>query len=209
MLGNPNLRAQAGCTATSNFFFEPRLLDLPRVRGARARALARPDRGRLLGRRGRLARRGVHGDAPLAALRDRPDVDRRDASCRRRRSWLVAFAPEGNAAIPFLIAAQLVFGYTRRRLQHRPGQLPAGDLPAAAPGSHELGHALHRLGDDPARDARRRRARRPGSGSARRSSIGAIGGGLAVPLDPLLAAATPPRDARADRRRAVAEPVPA
>ena len=39
-------------------------------------------------------------------------------------------------------------------------------------------------GTIPLGHARRRRARRPGSGSARRSSIGAIGGGLCVPLDP-------------------------
>ena len=66
---------------------QPRLLDLPRVRGARARALAGRDRRRVLRRRGRLARGGVHGHAPLAALRHRPDDDRRDASVRHRRSW--------------------------------------------------------------------------------------------------------------------------
>ena len=47
---------------------------------------------------------------------------------------LVAFAPEGNAAIPFLIAAQLVLGFAVVDLQHRPGQLPTGDLPARLQG---------------------------------------------------------------------------
>ena len=67
-----------------------------------------------------------------------PDVDRRTrSSSRRARS-------SGTSGVD---------------LQHRPGQLPPGDLPAAAPGSDELGHALHRLGHDPDRHARRRRAR--------------------------------------------------
>ena len=56
-----------------------------------------------------------------------------------------------------------------RRLQHHPGQLPAGDLPAAAAGTHELRDALHRLGDDPDRHARRRRPRVLASACARRS----------------------------------------
>ena len=111
VLGNPNLRAQAGCTATSNLFssvafsillvFAVRELDLsPGLIGAR-----------LLGRSGRLARRGVHGDAHLrdgsGSARRRsssPPCSGRRCSCRLRSG--------GNAAIPFLVAAMLVFGFT-------------------------------------------------------------------------------------------------
>ena len=47
----------------------------------------------------------------------------------------------------------------RRDLQHHAGQLPAGDLPRADPGTDELGDPLPRLGRDAARSAPRRRAR--------------------------------------------------
>ena len=47
-----------------------------------------------------LARRGLHGDAHLGALRDRPDVDRRRRPSSARRRCSCALAPAGNAAIP-------------------------------------------------------------------------------------------------------------
>ena len=177
-------------------------VDPPRVPRPRARALAGRDRVvfSILGASARWSPRSLRR-AISGALRDRPDDDRGDACSRARRLLLIALAPAGNAAIPFLVVAAAPPRVRSRRLQHRPGQLPAGDLPAAAPGTHELRHALHRLGDDPARRARRRRARRRWIGLRETIVVGAVGGGLVLPLDPALAAAPPARDARAGRRR--------
>ena len=148
----------------------------------------------------RLARRRLHGDAHLATA---------SASARRRSSWprssdpttlLIAFAPTGNAAIPFLVVAQLLFGFTvvvynivqvsyrqaicPPRLQGRMNSVMRFIVWGTIPLGGLLGGAL-------------------GTTIGLRETIvvGAIGGGLAVPLDPALAAAPSARDARADRRR--------
>ena len=167
---NPNLRAQAGCTATSNFFsslaFAIILVFAVRELGLSARR----HRPRLLGRRGWLARRGLHGDAHLRPLRDRPDVDRRRGARSGRRSSSSPSRPEGNAAIPFLVAAQLVFGFTVVVYNIAQVSYRQAICPPRLQGRMNSVDALHRLGHDPARNAPGRCARAPGSGCARRSS---------------------------------------
>ena len=116
-------------------------------------------------------------------------------------SWLLwALAPEGNDAIPFLVAAQLVFGFTVVVYNIAQVSYRQAICPPQAPGAHELRHALHRVGDDPARNDLRWRARNldraPRDHGDRRYRWRPR-----VPLAPLLASASPPRPARADRRR--------
>ena len=65
---------------------ERRVLDLPRVRGPRARTVRRDDRARLLRRCRGLAPRSVHLDAHLRPVRDRADVDRDGGAASGRRS---------------------------------------------------------------------------------------------------------------------------
>ena len=111
VLGNPNLRAQAGCTATSNFFanvafatflvFAVRELDLsPGVIGA---IFSIGAAGGLLGAftAMRIARR--HGIGPTSIV---------VTALFGPATLLIALAPEGNEAVPVLVAAQLVFGFT-------------------------------------------------------------------------------------------------
>ena len=45
-------------------------------------------------------------------FRDRPDLDRRWRRCSGRHSSWLRWRPRGDDAIPFLIAAQLLFGFT-------------------------------------------------------------------------------------------------
>lgn len=111
VLSNPNLRAQAGCTATSNLFgslagaillvFAVRELELSAavigmvfsigaVGGLVAAVTAR-----------RIAARFGIGPTSIAA-----------AAMFGPAFALVAFAPVGTAAIPVLVASQLVFGFT-------------------------------------------------------------------------------------------------
>ena len=111
VLGNPNLRAQAGCTATSNLFssvafaiilvFAVRELDLsPGLIGVVFSAGAAGSLAAALTAT-RISRRfGIGPTSIVVAALFGPTM------------LLVAFAPVGNAAIPFLIAAMLVFGYT-------------------------------------------------------------------------------------------------
>jgi MFS family permease len=110
VLRNPNLRAQAGCTATSNLFFSaafsvyivfavrelglsPGALGIIFSIGAAGSLLAAVTATRVSGRFGigwtTIAVTAVQGPAQL----------------------LVAFAPDGNDAIPVLLASQLVLGY--------------------------------------------------------------------------------------------------
>jgi MFS family permease len=110
VLGNPNLRAQAGCTGTSNFFFSagfavylvflvrelglsPGLIGFVLSVGAVGSMIAAFTAMRLQRRFGigptTIAVVLVQGPAFLA----------------------VAFAPEGNAALPVLMASQLVIGF--------------------------------------------------------------------------------------------------
>ncbi|MFO7572818.1 MAG: MFS transporter [Gaiellaceae bacterium] len=111
VLGKPNLRAQAGCTATSNFFssvafsiflvFAVRELDLSAgvigivfsigAAGSLAAAFTAM----------RISRRFGIGPTTIAS-----------AALFGPALLLVAFAPPGAAAVPFLVAAQLVFGFS-------------------------------------------------------------------------------------------------
>jgi MFS family permease len=111
VLGNPNLRAQAGCTATSNFFssvafaiiivFLVRELGLsPGVIGV---VFSIGSVGSLLAAFAatRISQRFGIGPTNIAmALIFGPTT------------FLVAFAPAGNGAIPCLVAAQLLFGFS-------------------------------------------------------------------------------------------------
>ncbi len=82
VLGNPNLRAQAGCTATSNFFSSV-AFSIFLVFAVRELELSAGTIGiDLLARSRRLARRRLHRDAHLSTLRHRPDVDRRRGALR-------------------------------------------------------------------------------------------------------------------------------
>jgi len=111
VLGNPNLRAQAGCTATSNLFssvgfsillvFAVRELELsPGVIGF---VFSVGAAGSLVAAltATRISRRFGIGPTTIAV-----------AALFGPAMLLVAFAPPGNAAIPFFVAAQLVFGFT-------------------------------------------------------------------------------------------------
>jgi MFS family permease len=111
VLGNPNLRAQAGCTATSNLFamvaFSIILVFAVRELGLSAGVI-----GIIfsVGAVGSLAaaftasrisgRFGIGPTSIVAAALFAPST------------LLWALAPAGNAAIPVLVAAQLLFGFT-------------------------------------------------------------------------------------------------
>jgi len=111
VLGNLNLRAQAGCTATSNLFssvaFSILLVFAVRELGLSAGVI------------GIIFSIGAAGS--LAAALTATRVSRRfgigptsivAAALFGPTMLLIAFAPAGNGAIPFLVAAMLVFGYT-------------------------------------------------------------------------------------------------
>jgi MFS family permease len=110
VFGNPNLRAQAGCTATSNFFFSlgfaVYLVFLVRELGLSPGVI------------GLVFSIGAAGSlvAAFTAMR----VSRRFGIgpttigvtlLSAPTTLAVAFAPEGNAALPVLIASQLVLGF--------------------------------------------------------------------------------------------------
>ncbi|CAN5282329.1 MFS transporter [soil metagenome] len=111
VLGNPNLRAQAGCTATSNFFsnvafaiilvFFVRELELsPGVIGI---VLSIGGVGSLLAAftATRLSNRfGIGPTTIVVGMLWGP------------ATLLIAFAPTGNAAIPFIVAAGLMSGFS-------------------------------------------------------------------------------------------------
>jgi MFS family permease len=111
VLGNPNLRAQAGCTGTSNFFsnvsfaiiivflvrelgLSPGVIGLTISLGSVGSLIAAVTATRISGRFG-------IGPTTIAV-----------AALSGPATFLIAFAPEGNRAIPFLVLAQLVFGFT-------------------------------------------------------------------------------------------------
>jgi MFS family permease len=111
VLGNPNLRAQAGCTGTSNFFFS--------LGFAIYLVFAVRELGLSPGLIGVVFSVGAVGSlvAAFAAMR----LSRRfgigpttiAVTLLQAPAFLtVAFAPEGNAALPFLIVSQLVLGFT-------------------------------------------------------------------------------------------------
>ena len=110
VLGNPNLRAQAGCTATSNFFsqftFAIIIVFLVRELGLSPGVI------------GLVFSLGSVG-ALLAAFTSTRISQRfgiGPTSIAMGLLWgpatlLVALAPEGNGAIPFLVVAQLALGF--------------------------------------------------------------------------------------------------
>jgi MFS family permease len=110
VLGNPNLRAQAGCTATSNLFasvaFSIFLVFAVRELGLSAGAIGLVfsvgAAGSLLAAftSTRLSTRFGIGPTSIVV-----------AALFGPATLLMALAPEGNAAIPVLIAAQLLFGF--------------------------------------------------------------------------------------------------
>ena len=110
VLGNPNLRAQAGCTATSNFFsnvsFAVLIVFLVRKLGLSAGviglALSLGSVGSLIAAFTAMRISGRFGIGPTTiavGLLWGPAI------------LLIAFAPAGNAAIPFLVAGQLLLGF--------------------------------------------------------------------------------------------------
>jgi MFS family permease len=111
VFGNPNLRAQAGCTATSNFFFSlgfsiyivfmvrelglsPGLIGAVFSIGAAGSLVAAFTAKRISGRF------GIGPTTIAVVLLGGPAM------------LLIAFAPVGNAAVPFLVASQLVLAFT-------------------------------------------------------------------------------------------------
>jgi MFS family permease len=111
VLGNPNLRAQAGCTATSNFFsnvsFAIIIVFLVRELGLSAGvvglAFSLGSFGSLIAAftAMRISRRFGIGPTTIVM-----------AALFGPATLLIAFAPTGSQAIPFLVVAQLVFGFT-------------------------------------------------------------------------------------------------
>jgi MFS family permease len=111
VLGNPNLRAQAGCTATSNFFSNVAFAiilvylvrDLELSAGVIGLAFSIGSVGSFIAAFSamRLSRRfGIGPTTIVAGMLWGPS------------NLLVAFAPAGNAAIPFLVAAVLFGGFS-------------------------------------------------------------------------------------------------
>ena len=111
VLGSPNLRAQAGCTATSNFFtnvafatilvfairelgLSPGAIGITLSFGAVGSLVAAFTATRVS------ARYGIGPTSIVMTVLFGPTT------------LLVALAPAGNAAIPILVLSQLVFGYT-------------------------------------------------------------------------------------------------
>jgi MFS family permease len=111
VLGNPNLRAQAGCTATSNFFsnvsFAILIVFLVRELGLSAGVIGLTislgSFGSLLAAftAMRISRRFGIGPTTIVV-----------AALFGPATLLIALAPTGNEAIPFLVVAQLMFGFT-------------------------------------------------------------------------------------------------
>jgi MFS family permease len=111
VLSNPNLRAQAGCTATSNFFssvaFSIILVyavrELHLSAGVIGLVFSLGAVGGLVGALFATRLSGRFGIGPTTIAM---------AALFGPTMLLVAFAPAGNAALPFLVTAQLVFGFT-------------------------------------------------------------------------------------------------
>ncbi len=200
VLGNPNLRAQAGCTATSNFFssvfFSIFLVFAVRELGLSAGAIglvfsfagfgslvAALTSARISGRF------GIGPTTILVGLLWGP------------ATLLMALAPAGNAAIPFLIVANLVFGFTVVVYNIVQVSYRQAICPPRLQGRMNSVMRFMVWGTIPARNAHRRSAShldRPPGDDAHRGDRHEPRGAL----DRLLAATAPPRDARADRRRA-------
>ena len=164
VLGNPNLRAQAGCTATSNFFssvaFSIIIVYAVRELGLSAGAI-----GLIFSLAGALA--------PWSPPSAPPAYPAASGSGRRRSAlcllWgpaalLYAFAPEGNASIPFFFVAGLVLGFAIVVYNIVQVSYRQAICPPRLQGRMNSVDALHRLGDDP--DSGRSRAARSAPGSA-------------------------------------------
>jgi MFS family permease len=111
VLGNANLRAQAGCTATSNFFSSV-AFSIFLVFAVRELELSAGLIGVVFSV-GSLG--GLLAAATSRRLSDRFGIG--PTTIGVGLAWgpstlLLAFAPVGNAAIPFLVAAQLLFSFT-------------------------------------------------------------------------------------------------
>jgi MFS family permease len=110
VLGNPNLRAQAGCTATSNFFsnvsFAVVIVFFVRELGLSAGviglALSLGSVGSLLAAFTATRISGRFGIGPTTIA---------VGMLWAPATLLIALAPVGNAAIPFLVVAQLALGF--------------------------------------------------------------------------------------------------
>ncbi len=111
VLGNANLRAQAGCTATSNFFANVAFATLL-VFAVRELGLSPGAIGIIfsLGATGSLA--AAFTATRLSARFGIGPTSIVMVALFGPATLLVAIAPSGNAAIPILVVAQLVFGYT-------------------------------------------------------------------------------------------------
>jgi hypothetical protein len=200
VLSNPNLRAQAGCTSTSNFFssvsfsiilvYAVRELDLsPGLIGFVFSLGALGGLAAALTATRISSRFGIGPTTIVMAAFFGPTM------------ILYAVAPSGNAAVPLLVTAQLIFGFTvvvynivqvsyrqaicPPRLQGRMNSVMRfivwGTIPLGT-----VDRRRARLLDRPARDDRR--------GGDRRW--------VGRPLDRVLSAATSPGHAGARRRRA-------
>jgi MFS family permease len=111
VLANPNLRAQAGCTATSNFFgslafsiilvYAVRELDLSA--GVIGLVLSIGAVGGLVGALVATRLSSRFGIGPVTIV---------TAALFGPTMLIYAVAPVGNAAVPLLVVAQLVFGVT-------------------------------------------------------------------------------------------------
>jgi MFS family permease len=111
VLDNRNLRAQAGCTATSNFFsqftFAIIIVFLVRTLGLSAGviglAFSLGSVGALLAALTATRISGRFGIGPTTMV---------SIALFGPSVLLIAFAPTGNSAIPFLVLAQLVIGFS-------------------------------------------------------------------------------------------------
>jgi MFS family permease len=111
VLSNPNLRAQAGCTSTSNFFssvafsiilvYAVRELDLSA--GLIGFVFSLGALGGLLGALTATRISGRFGIGPTTIVM---------AAFFGPAMILYAIAPSGNTAVPLLVTAQLIFGFT-------------------------------------------------------------------------------------------------
>ncbi len=110
VLGNPNLRAQAGCTATSNLFgsmaFAVVLVFAVRELGLSAGLIgvvfSIASLGALLAALTAMRLSARFGIGPVTIA---------TAAAFGPTFLLIAFAPTGNAAVPFLIVAEILFGF--------------------------------------------------------------------------------------------------
>ena len=110
VVGHPIMRPMLRVRRSEQLLLDLDLLDLPRLRGARPPSPRGDDRPDPLAREHRHSRRSADGDAHGAPLRRRPD-DRRARGAQRRRARRSSRLRAGGYAIPFIVVAQLVYGF--------------------------------------------------------------------------------------------------